>query len=68
MYRITQALAALRELKADCDDLPTKQIERINGIIKDLRELQGDLANCPDPIADRIRTALNRLSKEEERL
>jgi hypothetical protein len=68
MYRITQALAALRELKADCDDLPAKQIEKINGIIKELRDLQGDLAFIRDPIADRIRTALNRLSKEEERL
>jgi hypothetical protein len=68
MYRITQALAALRELKADCDDLPAKQVERINGIIKDLRELQSDLATIRDPIADRIRTALNRLPKEEERL
>jgi hypothetical protein len=55
-------------LKADCDDLPAKQVERINGIIKDLRELQSDLATIRDPIADRIRTALNRLPKEEERL
>jgi uncharacterized protein (DUF2384 family) len=68
MYRITQALAALRELKADCDDLPAKQVERINGIIMDLKALQSELASIPDPVADRIRTALNRLSKEEERL
>jgi hypothetical protein len=68
MYRITQALAALTELKADLDDLPPAQVQRINGIIKDLKSLHLELATHPDPIADKIRTALDRLSKEEERL
>jgi hypothetical protein len=66
MYRITQALAALRELKADIDDLPPHQVERINKIIGDLKALHLDLARVHDPVADRITRTLNSLTKREK--
>jgi hypothetical protein len=65
MYRITQALAALTELKADLDDLPEERVRQINWIIRDLKALHKDLANVPDPVAEKIRHTLDSLTKME---